>query len=239
MLISSVTTVLNAEGTLKITVSIYERLKRDGNWNTVSVALPRLNKKTGQPFLQDDRRGKFKLSWYEDGRKEFQNVASRSRGELPLLSEAIEQREDKQRYLSNRDIATKDPTIPANRKVLSVAIEAYLAAKSGCKKTLAAHTYALNQFRQWAGIKYVDEITKALLRRFFEHLVDDEPENSDFTAAWKILRINAFYRSVLGLRNGDGVITKEGLQAGTRSGPRLRARDLHPSGTGRYVCRHG
>ena len=44
----------NAEGTVKITVSIYERLKRDGNWNTVSVALPRLNKKTGQPFLQDD-----------------------------------------------------------------------------------------------------------------------------------------------------------------------------------------
>jgi hypothetical protein len=40
----------------KITVSIYERVKRDGVWSTVSVALPRLNRKTGQPFLQEYRR---------------------------------------------------------------------------------------------------------------------------------------------------------------------------------------
>lgn len=95
---------------MKITVSIYERVKRNGKWSTVSVALPRLNKKTGQPFLQDDRRGKFKLSWYEAGVKKFQNVESRCRGEQPLLSEALDQREDKQRYLSNRDIATRKLT---------------------------------------------------------------------------------------------------------------------------------
>jgi hypothetical protein len=155
---------------MKITVSIYERLKRNGGWSTVAVALPRINKKTGQPFLQDDRRGKFKLSWYEAGVKKFQNVTSRSRGELPLLSEAIDQCEDKQRYLSNRDIATIDPTVPSDRRVLSVAIDAYLAEKSGCKKTVDAHTYALNQFRNWAVIRYIDEISKALLRRFFEYL---------------------------------------------------------------------
>jgi len=204
---------------MKITVSIYERLKRNGGWSTVAVALPRINKKTGQPFLQDDRRGKFKLSWYEAGLKKFQNVTSRSRGDLPLLSEAIDQREDKQRYLSNRDITTIDPTAPGDRKILSVAIDAYLAEKAGCKKTVDAHTYALNQFRNWAGIRYVDEISKAGLRRFFEFLVDDEPENSDFAAAWKILRINAFYRAVLGLRDREGVITKKDYKRELESDP--------------------
>jgi integrase len=213
---------------MKVTVSIYERTKSNGVWNTVSVALPRLNKKTGKSFLQDDRRGKFKLSWYEGRKKKFQNVESRCQRELPLLSEAIDQCHEKQRYLSNRDIASKDPTVPDSRKVLSVAIVSYLAAKSGCKKTLDAHTYALNQFREWAKIQYVDEISKALLRRFFEYLVDDEPENSGFTAAWKILRINAFYRSVLGLRDGDGVITKKDykreLEADPDSAPEIYTR---------------
>jgi hypothetical protein len=59
---------------MKITVRIYQRIKRAGEWNTGSVAPPRLNKKTGQPFLQDDHRGKFKLSWYEEGKMQFQNV---------------------------------------------------------------------------------------------------------------------------------------------------------------------
>jgi hypothetical protein len=58
--------------------------------------------------------------------------------------------------------------------------------------------------------------------------VDDEPENSDFTAAWKILRVNAFYRSVLGLRDGDGVITKKDykreLEADSDSAPEIYTR---------------
>ena len=35
-------------------VKIYERLKIEGNWTTVPVAVPKLHKKDGKPFLHDE-----------------------------------------------------------------------------------------------------------------------------------------------------------------------------------------
>ena len=56
----------------------------------------------------------------------------------------------------------------------------------------------------------MDEITKAILRKFFEYLVDDDEDgtNTPFTAAHKLMKINSFYRSVFNLDPGKGVITK-------------------------------
>jgi hypothetical protein len=56
-------------------------------------------------------------------------------------------------------------------------------------------------------IAYVDEIDKRLLRRFFEFLVDgdeedDGPTNCPFTAAHKVMKVYAFYRSVYAPNRG-------------------------------------
>ena len=51
--------------------------------------------------------------------------------------------------------------------------------------------------------KFVEDIDKAHLTKFFDYLVDDEPENCPFTAAWKILRVNKFIRTVLKLDPGN------------------------------------
>jgi hypothetical protein len=124
--------------------------------------------------------------------------------------------------LDNKWTRVADPTVAAVvRKKLADEIPSYLEAKSGCKKTVSAHRLALTEFQGWAtqqkkgrGIRCVDEITKPLLRQFFDYLVDgnedeDGPANTPFTAAHKVMKVNSFYREVFHLEPGKGVITKK------------------------------
>ena len=206
-----------------VTVSIYERVKSNGNWTRVHVLPPQGRKRDGKLFLKDDRQGKFQLSWYEDRQKQWQQVKSRvGDRELPYLSDAVTQAEDKSWYLSNRHRQVADPTsADSGRKKLGAEVRRYLEAKSGCGKTVSAHRHALEEFQEWAtarkkgrDIDFVDEIDKRLLRRFFEFLVDgdeeeDGPANCPFTAAHKVMKVNAFYRSVYELEPGKGPVTKK------------------------------
>lgn len=204
------------------TVSIYERLKHGAKWCRKKVAIP-LRKANGTLYLKDDRPGAFQLSWYEGRQKQWQSVKGRvSENEPPFLSDAITQAEDKSWFLNNRDRRVCDPTTNVvERKKLSVEVPRYIEAKSGCKKTVSAHEHAVREFLEWAkmpkkgrGIVHVDEISKPLLRRFFEYLVDGEedddgPANHPFTAAFKVMRVNSFVRAVLGLEPGKGPVTKK------------------------------
>jgi hypothetical protein len=204
-----------------ITVTIYERVKNGKNWTTVPVELPD-RKKDGTLFLRDDRQGKFRISWYENRNKKWQTVTSRvSKKDLPFLSDALKLADNKALFLNNRHRNVADPTTEtAARRKLNDELPAYIDAKGGCKKTVSVHRLALTEFQAWAtqpkkgrGIQYVDEITKPLLKKFFEYLVDgdeddDGPENTPFTAANKILKINTFYRAIFNLEPGKGVIVK-------------------------------
>jgi hypothetical protein len=76
------------------------------------------------------------------------------------------------------------------------AAEEYLSSLSGCKNTKKEHRHSVREFVAWnANVceyelrkQFVDEINKAHLMRFMDYLIDDEPENGPFTAAWKLLR---------------------------------------------------
>ena len=207
----------------EIKVAIYERVKRDGKWTRVPVVRPAGCKRDGSLFLKDERQGKFQLSWYENRSKMWQDVTNTDDDQqLPRLSHALKQADDKSWFLNNRHRNVADPTAAtASRKKLADEIPSYLEAKSGCKKTVSAHRLALTEFQGWAtqqkegrGIRFVDEITKPLLRKFFNYLVDgdeenDGPENTPFTAAHKVMKVNAFYRTVFHLEAGKGVITKK------------------------------
>jgi integrase len=206
-----------------IKVKIYERVKLDGKWTRRPVPVPDRRKRDGRLFFHHNRQGKFQISWYENRKKQFQDAKNpASDTELPFLSDAVKLAEDKAWYFSNRHRNVADPTAEAAAlKKLDQEIEAYLASKSGCKKTRSAHSHALIEFQEWAtqqkkgrGIRYVDEITKPLLRSYFDYLVDgdedeDGPENVPFTAAGKVMKLNAFYRNVHHLAEGQGVITKK------------------------------
>ena len=207
----------------EIKVTIYERVKLDNVWTRVRVEVPEGRRRDGRPLLKDERQGKFQLSWYEKRRKKWQHVTNpNNEQQLPLLSHALQQADDKSWFLNNRHRNIADPTVAAvGRKKLADEISPFLEAKSGCKKTVSAHRLALTEFQGWAtqqkegrGIGFVDEITKPLLRKFFNYLVDgdeenDGPENTPFTAAHKIMKVNSFYRAVFHLEAGKGVITKK------------------------------
>jgi site-specific recombinase XerD len=207
----------------EIKVTIYERVKLDNKWTRVRVEVPEGRKRDGRLLLKDDRQGKFQLSWYEKRNKKWQDVTNpNDEQQMPLLSHAIKQADDKSWFLNNRHRNVTDPTVAAAaRKKLADEIPSYLEAKSGCKKTVSAHRLALTEFQGWAtqqkegrDIRFVDEITKPLLKKFFNYLVDgdeenDGPENSPFTAAHKVMKVNSFYRAVFHLEAGKGVITKK------------------------------
>ncbi len=209
------------------TVNIYERVKVDGKWRDWPVEVPKL-KPDGKLYLKDGRDGKFMISWYE-GRKKVRYAQT-----FKTLSEALRVRADKEWYLQNLHRGVQDPTLPDPRVPIPTAINAYLDEITGSKATKKAHRHDLREFEAWnEGLeqgkkKYVEEIDKAHMRRFFEYLVDDEPENCPFTAAWKLLRLNKFIRTVLHLDPGKGPIKKSDYKRELKRGedpPEIYTRD--------------
>lgn len=131
----------------EITVKIHERAKYLAKWRRQRVQIPP-SKANGALYLKDDRQGAFRLSWYEERQKKWQNVKGRvSENELPFLSDAITQAEDKSSFLNNRERSVYDPTTNVvDRKTLSVEVPRCIEAKSGCKKTVSAHEHAVREF---------------------------------------------------------------------------------------------
>jgi integrase/recombinase XerD len=195
-------------------VNIYERLKINGKWSDRPVQLPKLTRdETLNP--KDDRDGRFYASWY-DGRKKCRHPEP-----LKLLSDAVKIKVAKEFYLRNRKRSgVSDPTVPKHRLPIAASAEDYLSALSGCKNTKKEHRYAVREFVAWnreiCGYefrkRFVDEIDKAHLMRFMDYLVDDEPDNCPFTAAWKLMRTNKWIRTVLRLDPGKGPIKKSDLR---------------------------
>jgi hypothetical protein len=195
-------------------VNIYERLKINGEWTDRPVHLPKLTREeTLNP--KDDRSGRFYVTWY-DGQKKCRHPEP-----LILLSDAVNIKVAKEFYLRNRKRAgVIDTTIPQHRLPLRASPEEYLSSLSGCKKTKTAHRQAVREFLAWNTKiceyefrkEFVDQIDKAHLMRFMDYLVDDDPDNCPFTAAWKLMRVNKWIRTVLHVDPGKGPIKKSDLR---------------------------
>ena len=218
-----------AGGVANKTVKIYDRVKVQGKWTDRPVSIPKL-KADGTMYLKDDREGKFHISWYEGKSKK------RHPKTCTTLSEALKVKADKEWFVQNQNCpGVQDPTLPDARLPISVAINGYIDALMGAKATKKAHRHDLREFEAWNGSlenekgkKFVEEIDKAHMRRFFEYLVDDEPENCPFTAAWKLMRLNKFIRTVLKLDPGKWPIKKSDYRRELKSGqtpPEIYTRD--------------
>ncbi|HEV2396688.1 MAG TPA: site-specific integrase [Candidatus Sulfotelmatobacter sp.] len=198
---------------------IYERVQVEGRWTDRPVVLPKL-KADGTLYLKDDREGKFRISWYEGKAKQWHPTV------CSWLGDALRVKEEREWFLKNQNRpGVQDPTVLDQRSPISISINNYIDGVTGAKKTKAAHRQALREFEAWNGSlnngskkKFVDEIDKAHLARFFDYLVDDEPENCPFTAAWKIMRVNKFIRTVLKLDPGKGPIKKSDYRRELKSG---------------------
>jgi integrase len=197
---------------MEIRVSIYERLKQAGKWREIPVRIPPSKiKKDGSLFAKDNRRGTFVISWCENRKKKRHAVQDNDGGNVVALSDALSVAHQKRWFLNSRKThPVSDPTIAPKRLTIPEQAAIYLAAKSGCKKTLSAHSLALSEFQSFAArqhIAFVDEITKPHMRKFYDELIGGG--NAPFTAGNKLLKVNAFYRAILGLDPGKGVIKKK------------------------------
>jgi hypothetical protein len=87
--------------------------------------------------LKDERQGKFQLSWYLNRSKMWQDLTNTHDDlQLPRLSHALKQADDKSSLLNNRQRNVADPTATtSSRKKLADEIPSHLEAKTGCKKT--------------------------------------------------------------------------------------------------------
>ncbi len=98
----------------EIKVTIYERVKLDNDWTRTRVEAPEGRRRDGRLLLKDERQGKFQLSWYEKRRKKWQHVTNpNDEQQLPLLSHALQQADDKSWFLNNRHRNIADPTVAA------------------------------------------------------------------------------------------------------------------------------
>jgi integrase len=211
------------------TAKIYERVQVHGKWTDLAVSIPRL-RADGTLYLKDEREGKFRISWYEGKKKQWHPTICYS------LSEALRVKSDKEWFLKNQcRPGVQDPTLPDTRLPISFSVNGYIDALTGAKKTKKAHRQVLREFEAWNQSlengnrkKFVEDIDKAHLTKFFDYLVDDEPENCPFTAAWKILRVNKFIRTVRNLDPGKGPIKKSNYRRELKSGedrPEIYTRD--------------
>jgi hypothetical protein len=174
-------------------VKIYESVRAQGKWTSVSVEIAKL-KPDNTLYLKDGREGKFRISWYEGTKKQWHPTTCRN------LGEALKVKAEKEWFLQNQNRpGVQDPTTPDSRATIAISVERYVESITGSKKTKSAYAHAVKEFAEWnASLKngskktFVEEIDKALMARFFDYLVDDEPENHPYTAALKLLRVNAF-----------------------------------------------
>lgn len=210
-------------------VKIYERVQVQGAWTDVAVKIPNL-KPDGTLYMKDDRSGKFRVSWYEGKTKQWHPTTCRR------LSDALKVKSDKEWFLRNQTRpGVQDPTTPDARAPIAVSVERYVESLTGSKRTKSAYGHAVREFEAWnASLKngskrtFMEEIDKAHLVKFFDYLVDDEPENCPYTAALKLLRVNAFIRTTLKLDPGKGPIKKSDYRRELKSGqdrPEIYTRD--------------
>jgi integrase len=202
-------------------VKIYESVKVNGRWTSVSVEIPKL-KPDNTLYLKDGREGKFRISWYEGTRKQWHPTTCRT------LGEALKVKAEKEWFLQNQSRpGVQDPTAADARHPIAVSVELYVDSLTHSKRTKSAYGHAVREFAEWnASLKngskktFVEEIDKAHMARFFDYLVDDEPENDPYTAALKLLRVNAFIRTTLNLEPGKGPIKKSDYRRELKSGQR-------------------
>ena len=211
--------VLRASPMANKRVKIYECVKVQGKWTTVTVKIPNL-RPDGTLYMRDDRDGKFRVSWYEGDKKQWHPTTCRR------LSDALKVRSEKEWFLKNQTRpGVQDPTKPDARAPIAASVERYVESLTGSKRTKSAYGHAVREFEAWNASlkngskkKFIEEIDKAHMARFFDYLADDEPENHPYTAALKLLRVNAFIRSILKLDPGKGPIKKSDFRRELKSG---------------------
>jgi integrase len=202
-----------------IAVKIYDHQKQhDGKWKFVPVPVHIDPNKTAQQIIAKTpsrlgaKTGKYKVSWYEGAAKRFEA------GSYQLLTEAIRAAKFRQVQLQgkNNGVIIQDPnTKNVGRLTIDIAALAYLRTveKEGRPGTIALAKFDLEEFQKWNagrnGSKrtFVDQITKDDMLDYRNMIV--KSGRAPRTAVNKVMRVNNFVLTSLGLKPGEGPIKQK------------------------------
>jgi integrase len=205
-------------------VSVYESVKKGNQSRWVPVEIPP-RRPNGSLYLKHNRHGDFYIRWYQGvdakgrPRQRWKQVKGvKSLGKLPNLEHAIAAAEAKAWELQHPE-RVKEETPADGRLSLSAAIYGYLDEMSNNAKTVKEHRHALSEFATWTAANYVDEITRAQLLKWKDHLV--KKGNDELTAVWKVIRVNKFYKTVMKLPHGSGLVKTTEFKAVLNRKPKI------------------
>jgi len=202
-----------------LAVKIYDHQKqKDGRWKFIPVPVHIDPKKTAlqiianAPHRLGARAGRYKISWYDGSAKKFET------GSYELLSEAIRAAKFRQVQLQgkNNGVVIENATEKnAGRLTIDIAATAYLRTveKEGRPGTLALAEFDLEEFQKWNagrnGSKrtFVDQVTKDDLLDYRNMIV--KSGRAPRTAVNKVMRVNNFVMTTLGLKPGEGPIKQK------------------------------
>jgi integrase len=196
-------------------VAVYEQSKGIG-WK--KVVIPTRTKSDGKLFLKDDRAADYYISWYEGTRKRWKQVP-RVAGGLPYFSRALAFKEAKEWELQHPE-RVKELETSSSRLSIEAAVLGYLAQLAISKSSLKEHRHALDEFMGYTNCQYVDQMNKAELLRWKAYL-EQRKENDELTAVWKLIRVNKFYKHVMGLPHGKGLIKTTEFKSVLNREPRI------------------
>jgi integrase len=208
-----------------LAVRIYESVQTaHGKKKWVPVEIPS-RKPNGSLYLKHNRHGDFYIRWYQGlddngrPRQRWKQVKGmKSLGLHPNLEHAIAAAEAKAWELQHPERVKVE--VPVHGRLsLSAGIYSHLDDMSNNAKTVKEHRHALREFEGWTPANYVDEITRAQLLKWKDHLV--RKGNDELTAVWKVIRVNKFYKAMMKLPHGAGLVKTTEFKAVLHRKPQI------------------
>jgi hypothetical protein len=157
-----------AKGAETVGLAIYARQKNEaGEWRYQRIEQGP-GRKYGHlepPFYFRPTLPNGKRSWIELKARSF----AEAKTEIPSLEAALEAQK------KGLAVAEADNITNAKRTPLKLAIEKFLDLKCDkAAKTLAQYTLVLNQFKEQAGIRFIDEVTSDVLDSYKRYLEKED-----------------------------------------------------------------
>ena len=226
----------------EIKVTIYERVKVGNDWTRVRIEVPEGRRRDGRLLLKDVRQGRFQLSWYEKRGKKWQKSPTPTMSKNYLISHAFQQANNKKSwFLNNRHRNIADPTarlllqkklgdenplVPRSQEWLPedgvrTSPRAHRISKVGNAAREGAAGHSVCGRNHQTPAEEVFRLPSGWKRG------GGQTENTPFTAAHKLMKVNSFYRAVFHLERGKGVITKNDYKRELKSN---RVRNISQTG---------
>lgn len=177
--------------------SIWTYKKVDGKWRYCKPLIGRNNKIKPEPGVA------YYIRWRDGGKTVWRKCSSAADATV-----AVERQEAYLTAFAHGLTPAQTFKQPPHQVLFSNTLDTWLEEYrlSHRPESHSLMKTTLNEFRAWLHRDYIPKITRVDLLRYRQWCIETQ-KNKPRTAANKMLRVNQFIRSVLGLPDGKGPVT--------------------------------